>query len=39
MFEQEVELEKSESSVVPLLLIVSLIVAIVGIALILTIAC
>jgi hypothetical protein len=32
MFEQEVELEKRESSVVPLLLIVALIVSIVGVA-------
>ena len=32
MFEQEVELEKRESSVVPLLLIVAMIVAIVGVA-------
>lgn len=32
MFEQEVELEKRESSVVPLLLIVALIIAIVGVA-------
>ncbi|HET7209266.1 MAG TPA: hypothetical protein VFI95_22000 [Terriglobales bacterium] len=32
MFEQEIELEKSESSVVPLLLIVCLIVSIVGLA-------
>jgi hypothetical protein len=32
MFEQEVELEKRESSVIPLLLIVSMIVAIVGVA-------
>ena len=32
MFEQEIELEKQENSVVPLLLIVALIVAIVGVA-------
>jgi len=32
MFEQEMEMEKSQSSVVPLLLIVSLIVAIVGVS-------
>jgi hypothetical protein len=33
MFEQELEMEKKESSIVPLLLIVSLIVAIVGVSL------
>src|SRR5690349_1249105 len=32
MFEQEIEMEKRESSVVPLLLIVALILAIVGVA-------
>jgi len=33
MFEQEIEMEKKESSIVPLLLIVTLIVAVVGVAL------
>ncbi len=33
MFEQELELEKKESSIVPLLLIVTLIIAVVGVAL------
>lgn len=33
MFEQEIELEKKESTIVPLLLIVTLIVAVVGVAL------
>src|SRR3954449_12460928 len=32
MFEQEIEMEKSQSSVVPLLLIVCLIVSVVGVA-------
>ena len=32
MFEQEIEMEKRESSVIPLLMIVGLIVSIVGIA-------
>jgi len=32
MFEQEIEMEKRTSSIVPLLLIVSLIVAVVGVS-------